>query len=135
MLYVEDEEYDRLFMEAAFRRADMAAAYRAVVDGHEAKRYLEGVGDYADRTQHPLPKVVLLDLNLPLVSGFELLRWMRTLPELVNLPVLIFSSSSLKEDRDKAAESGANEFLEKPSSMVQFSIAVERAMKWASGGA
>lgn len=131
VLYVEDEECDRMFMEAAFQKAGMGEAFRVVVDGREAMSYLAGDGVYADRGRHPLPAVVLLDLNLPLVSGFDVLKWMRARPELVRLPVVIFSSSSRDEDKVKARELGANEYVEKPQTMGRFGEVVERLReKW-----
>jgi CheY-like chemotaxis protein len=131
VLYVEDEEFDRVFMEAAFRKAGLNGALRMVVDGREAMNYLAGSGVYADRRQHPLPRVVLLDLNLPVFSGFDVLQWMRARPELAELPTLIFSSSSKEEDRVKARALGANEFVEKPMSRQRLVEVVERIRgKW-----
>jgi CheY-like chemotaxis protein len=131
VLYVEDEECDRMFMEAAFRKAGMGEALRAVVDGREAMEYLGGNGAYADRSRHPMPALVLLDLNLPMVSGFDVLKWMRGRPEIAALPVMIFSSSSKEEDRVKARELGASEFVEKPSSAMRFGDVVEELRrKW-----
>ena len=133
VLYVEDEECDRMFMEAAFRKAGLTDAFRAVVDGKEAKDYLAGSGLYGDRAQHPLPAVVLLDLNMPAVSGFEVLEWMRKHPELAELPVVIFTSSSRDEDKTRAKELGAKDYVEKPSTMAKFGEVVQRVReRWLS---
>ncbi len=78
VLYVEDEEGDLFFMQAAFRKAGIGQALRSVGNGREAIDYLAGSGPYADRERHPLPTMVLLDLNLPLISGFEVLEWLST---------------------------------------------------------
>jgi CheY-like chemotaxis protein len=126
VLYVEDEEYDRLFMENAFRRAGIAEALRTVVNGQEAIDYLQGSALYADRQRYPRPALVLLDLNMPLVSGFEVLEWIRERPELAALPVVVFSSSVRNEDQAKARELGANAFLEKPQSMEKFGEVLDR---------
>jgi CheY-like chemotaxis protein len=131
VLYVEDEECDRMFMEVAFQKAGMGEALRTVVDGREAMAYLGGSGAYADRSLHPVPTLVLLDLNLPVVSGFDVLNWVRGRPEIAALPVVIFSSSSKEEDRVKARELGANEFVEKPNSGLKFRDVVEGLQaKW-----
>jgi DNA-binding response OmpR family regulator len=123
-------------MEMAFQRAGMGEALRTVVDGCEAMNYLGGKGVYADRGQHPVPAVVLLDLNLPLVSGFEVLKWIRGRPELAVLPVVIFSSSTKPEDRVKSRELGANDFIEKPGSGMKFGEVAERLReKWLVMGA
>jgi DNA-binding response OmpR family regulator len=131
VLYVEDEECDRMFMEVAFQKAGMGEALRTVVDGREAMAYLAGSGAYADRGRHPMPAVVLLDLNLPIVSGFDVLKWMKEHADLAGLPVVIFSSSSRDEDKAKARELGANEYVEKPQSMGKFGDVVHRLReKW-----
>src|SRR5215469_12313991 len=80
VLYVEDEEGDRLFMGLAFAKEGLEGALRTVNDGKSAQNYLSGKGMYADREKHPLPTVVLLDLNLPEVHGFEVLEWIRAQP-------------------------------------------------------
>ena len=126
VLYVEDEESDRLFMEMAFERAGLQGQLRAVGNGGEALDYLAGRGAYADRGRYPLPLVVLLDLNLPRVSGFEVLTWVRSRPELASLPVLVFSSSLREQDQLKARELGATEYVEKPHSGLKFQEVVER---------
>lgn len=135
VLYVEDEECDRMFMEAAFWKAGMGEAFRTVVDGREAMSYLAGDGVYADRSRHPMPAVMLLDLNLPLVSGFDVLKWMRGRPELAALPVVIFSSSSREEDKVRGLGLGANEYMAKPQTLGGFSEVVERVRKrWLGNG-
>jgi DNA-binding response OmpR family regulator len=92
--------------------------------------YLSGAGKYADRKQYPLPSAVLLDLNLPQVPGFEVLRWMRNHPDFARTPVVVFSSSTREDDRAKALELGANEFVVKPSSAMRFGEVAERLRKW-----
>ena len=120
VLYVEDEESDAFFMQRAFKRAGLDCVLHIVSDGREAIDYLSGKGTYTDRGQHPIPTVVLLDLNLPLISGFKVLEWMRSQPDFRSLPVVIFSSSSDPEDRSKALKRGANELVEKPRSGILF---------------
>ncbi len=125
VLYVEDEESDLLFMQMAFRKAGLDRALQAVGDGREAMAYLAGQGSYADRGRYPFPSLVLLDLNLPLVSGFQVLKWLRGQPEFKSLPVVVFTSSSHPADRARAGELGADDYLEKPVSGLQFLGVVE----------
>jgi CheY-like chemotaxis protein len=133
VLYAEDEECDRLFMEAAFAKVGIGGALRTVEDGQVAEDYLAGSGVYGDRERHPMPVLVLLDLNMPQVSGFEVLKWMRQRPELASLPVVVFSSSSRQEDKARALELGAAEFIEKPPTMGKFGEVAERVRsKWLS---
>jgi len=131
VLYVEDEENDVTFMRMAFASGGMESALRVVGDGREAIEYLSGAGKYADRKKYPLPSAVLLDLNLPQVPGFEVLKWMRNHPDFARTPVVVFSSSTREDDRVKALALGANEFVAKPSSVARFGEVVERVRdKW-----
>ena len=120
VLYVEDEEDDVFFMQMAFRRLGRDHLFRTLPTGREAMNYLSGAGDYADRQRHPLPAVLLLDLNLPAVSGFEVLQWVRHQSQFRNLPVVIFSGSVRDTDRLKAADLGASAYIEKPASPMKF---------------
>lgn len=131
VLYVEDEENDAYFMRRSFRQAGIEDSLRVVVDGQAAIDYLSGHCAFANRLNCPLPAVVLLDLNLPMVSGFQVLAWIRQQPELQNLPVVIFSSSARAEDRSEAKRLGATDYLEKPDSGSDFAAIVETLkQKW-----
>src|SRR5512140_2548494 len=114
VLYVEDEATDVLFMRWAFREAGLADSLRSVGDGRDAIAYLAGNGVYADRGQHPLPALILLDLNMPVVSGFEVLEWLLERPELRSLPVVVFSSSTREDDRVEALGLGVRVYVQRP---------------------
>lgn len=114
VLYVEDEESDRLLMQLAFAKAGLGSALWMVGDGKRAVEYLSGVGVFADRTGYPLPALVLLDLNLPGMHGFEVLKWIRAQPGYATLPVVVFTSSAQEEDRQRAESLGASAFIQKP---------------------
>jgi CheY-like chemotaxis protein len=120
MLYVEDEPDDVFFMRDAFRRLGMEVGFGAVEDGGRAISYLAGEGPFADRERHPLPVCVLLDVNLPVRSGFEVLAWVRAQPAMEKLPVIMFSSSGRLEDRQRAQQLGATDYLLKPASGREF---------------
>jgi CheY-like chemotaxis protein len=75
---------------------------------------------------NPLPAVVLLDLNLPELHGFEVLKWIRAHPVHAGLPVVVFTSSDLDEDRTRAQSTGATEFLRKPGSPLRFAEVVTK---------
>jgi CheY-like chemotaxis protein len=111
VLYVEDEENDVLLLRRALKRAGVTNPLEVVGDGQEAMDYLAGTGRFVDRTHYPTPALVLLDLNLPGRSGFDVLEWMRHQPALVALPVVICTSSISPADREKARHLGATDYL------------------------
>jgi CheY-like chemotaxis protein len=126
VLYVEDEENDALFMRRAFAGAGLDLALKVVGSGRAAIEFLSGAKTEAGGARQAVPTVVLLDLNLPELPGFEVLKWMRAQPQLATTPVVIFSSSSKPEDRARARELGATDFWEKPNSGLRFGMVVER---------
>lgn len=116
VLYAEDEDNDAFLMQRAFIKAGVTNPLRIVVDGPAAIRYLAGTGEFSDRTQHPLPCLLLLDLNLPRQSGLEVLKWVRERPDFSDLPIVILTSSSQDRDIGSAYQLGANGYLVKPPS-------------------
>jgi len=116
VLYAEDEDNDVFLMERAFAKAQVANPLQTVIDGADAIRYLQGAGKFADRTQFPMPCLLLLDLNLPRRSGLEVLKWVREQPSLRSLPVVILTSSNQDRDIGSAYALGANGYLVKPPS-------------------
>jgi CheY-like chemotaxis protein len=117
ILIVEDDAGDAFFLEKAFERILANCAISHVCDGEDAKAYLQGTGKYADRREHPLPSVILLDLRMPKMDGFEFLAWLRSDPNLKIIPTVVYSSSDNPADVRKAYELGANSFLHKRLSM------------------
>jgi CheY-like chemotaxis protein len=114
ILLVEDNPDDVLLARRAVRKAALPAAMQVADDGDEAVAYLGGSGRFADRSRHPLPALVLLDLKLPKRPGLEVLRWVRSQPELNTTPVVVLTSSSEDEDIQRAYALGANSYLQKP---------------------
>lgn len=134
VLYVEDEENDRFLMQFAFEKAGLETALRTVDHGQAAIDYLSGAGEYGDRTKYPLPAVVLLDLNLPEVHGFEVLKWIRGEPAHRTLPVVVFTSSAREEDRRQAELLGASDFAQKPVMLDRLQALVQKlAEEWLGG--
>lgn len=114
VLLVEDDLNDVLLVKRAFGKAGVGAPIRVVNDGQAAMDYLAGRGGYADRTTHPLPSLVLLDLKLPRKSGHEVLEWLRAQPALNRVPVVVLTSSRESIDVNRAYDLGANSYLVKP---------------------
>jgi CheY-like chemotaxis protein len=115
ILYVEDGETDALLLRLALKRSGLLHPLRLVVNGLEAIDYLSGNGVFADRTQCPLPCMVIMDLKMPLKNGFEVLAWLRQQAHFTELPVIVYSSSGGEADRQKAFELGATDYVVKKS--------------------
>src|SRR5215510_6004857 len=114
ILQVEDDENDVFLLKRVFGQAGITCPVHTVTDGETAIDYLRGIGELADRKKHPLPCLVLMDLKLPGKSGLEVLQWIRHQPELKKLVVVMFSSSALDDDVERAYDFGANSYIEKP---------------------
>ena len=119
ILLVEDDETDVLLLRNAFRNARVANPLIEVSDGHAAIQYLAGAGAYADRTRYPSPFLMLLDLRLPKLSGFEVLAWIRDQTALAELIVVVLTGSDYLPDATRARELGANSYLVKPASFKE----------------
>lgn len=115
LLLVEDEENDVVFMEIALEKAGLTLSFQVAEDGQEAMDYLNGTGEFADRTRFPLPALVFLDLKLPKVMGMDVLKWIRDQASLDTMVVIMLTSSQQRSDIQKACALGANSYLVKPS--------------------
>lgn len=115
LLHVEDDPDDAFFFARALAKAQPRWEVRRVASGEQALEYLQGVGDYANRQAHPLPRLMVLDLKLPGLNGFEVLSWVRSQVALRGLPVIILSGSSLGTDQQRATQLGASGYLTKHS--------------------
>ena len=136
LLYVEDEKGDVFFMRHAFDQIGAPAKLHIASTGPQAIAYLSGTGEFSDRVAHPIPNVILLDINLPGLSGFDVLKWLRERPDFRHLPVIMFSSSIRPEDLQKARDLGATDYIEKPASGLDFSAVAEQLQRnWMNGGA
>lgn len=114
VLLVEDDILDRELILEASREVATCPFIYAVGTGEEALDYLMGHGIYGDRRRYPLPRLVLLDLKLPGLDGFEVLKVIKGTESLRWIPVVVFTSSSSKEDCQRAYALGANGYLIKP---------------------
>src|SRR5438105_2858307 len=114
ILVAEDREDDIILIRRAFARARVVNPIHVVRDGEEALAYLKGEGKYGNRREYPLPELLLLDLKMPRMDGFEVLRWVRSQPDLRLLRVVVLTSSEDVRDVNLAYQLGANSFLVKP---------------------
>ncbi|MDF3056900.1 MAG: putative response regulator, CheY [Rariglobus sp.] len=117
ILIVEDDINDQEFIRRAFKQSGVANHIAAVNDGEEATTYLRGLGLYADRSLHPLPRLIITDLKMPRMGGIDLLAWLSSRKEFRLIPTIVLTSSSDQADITRAYEQGAKGYLIKP---VQF---------------
>jgi CheY-like chemotaxis protein len=118
ILIVEDNPDDRMILGRALQRAGVETPVQMVHDGEQAIQYLTGAGQYADRAEFPMPTLLLLDLKMPKVDGFEVLRWVRQQPAgLRELPIVVLTTSNYGKDVLEAYAAGANAFLVKPNDL------------------
>jgi CheY-like chemotaxis protein len=120
ILVVEDREDDILLMRKAFQKAQLKNPLLFVRDGEEATAYLTGTGKYSNRAEFPLPILVLLDLKLPGMDGFDVLSWIRAKDGIRGLPVVVLTSSDQMGDINHAYELGANSFFVKEFDFANF---------------
>ena len=117
VLLVEDGHSERELFAIAGEKAGVRFSLRQAADGLEALDYLNGHSIFADRTAYPFPSLVILDLNMPKMSGFEVLQWIRSHPSIHELPVIMWTSSTSEADIRRAYSLAANSYLVKPMSI------------------
>lgn len=124
ILLVEDNPKDVIFTLRALNKSHFANNIAVARDGLEALDYLYGSGKYAGRDVNDLPAVVLLDLKLPKVDGFEVLRRIRSEELTRHLPVIVLTSSGEESDLKTCYDLGANTYIRKPVSFSDFSMVI-----------
>ena len=125
ILLVEDDPDDAATTTSALRERNLADQLHWVKDGEEALEYLFASGRYAGRDRNHPPKLVLLDIKMPKVDGFEVLRRIKT-SELKAIPVVVMTSSSEESDVLESYRLGIDSYLVKP---VQFKAVLETVSK------
>jgi two-component system response regulator len=119
ILLVEDNPNDELLALHAFARQKIVNNIHVVRDGAEALEYVFCTGTYADRS-NANPKLILLDLKLPLVDGIEVLRQIRADARTAMIPVVILTASAEERDVVEGYKLGVNSYIVKPVDFEQF---------------
>ena len=131
ILLVEDNDADAELASRAFQRAEIKNPLMRARDGLEALDYLFARGKYAARDPYDLPVFVLLDLNIPKISGLEVLKAIRADERTRHLPIIVLSSSGEERDRLGAYKHFANSYIIKPLDYDQFvSAARQLSLYW-----
>jgi two-component system response regulator len=131
LLLVDDCEDDALLIRFAFGKVGRADSLFWLPGGRHAIDYLSGKGLYADRDKFPFPDVMLLDVNMPEIDGYDVLKWVRGDARFRSLPVVMFATSPLLKHIELAYDLGANSYLTKPTEFRRFTkTLVETANFW-----
>jgi CheY-like chemotaxis protein len=126
ILVAEDDAEDAFFLQRAFIQSGIQVRMDFVKDGQETISYLKGEDGFEDRHRFPFPGLLLLDLKMPKLDGFDVLRWLQTQAGLRRLPVTVLSSSEEPCDVNRAYDLGANSYLVKPAANDNLSDIVEK---------
>jgi len=126
VLNVEDNLDDRMLLKHACRKSQSNFDLRFAEDGEAAVEYLLARGQYNDRTQYPLPNLILLDLKMPRMDGFELLQWLKQDTTLRTIPIAVFTSSTNEDDIRRATKLGADCYVAKPLKLETLASFVTR---------
>ena len=114
ILIAEDNEDDVYILQYALKKAGLTNPVQICCDGLEVIRYLRAEGVYANRDEFPFPRLLVLDLKMPGLTGFEVLRWRRDHPDCSVIPCIVLSTSRETSDIVQSYELGANAYFTKP---------------------
>ena len=135
ILIADDSDDDVFLIRRALEAAHIANPLRVVHDGEQVIAYLRGEPPYENRGDFPVPGLLLLDLRMPRMDGFEVLAWVRQQPEWKNLPVAVLTSATDIWDVNRAFSLGANSFMIKPMDFMRFAeFAQTLAGSWVWSG-
>jgi CheY-like chemotaxis protein len=135
LLVIEDADDQALLVGMAARRAHPGLDVHTATNGLEGLAYLRGLPPFEDRARHPLPNLVILDLYMPELDGFEVLAWIRQHLQDANFPIVVLTGSVRPDDEARAIELGARSVHKKPSELQALADVVgEIVHKWIGRG-
>jgi len=131
ILIVEDDPVDQEMIELAFKRAAVENPVITLSSGQEALEFLDAQGKFQWRRVSDLPAVIILDLNMPQMDGFEFLRRVKAEKRFAAIPVVVLTTSQFERDLTQSYALGASSCLTKPSDFEQLvKIAAEVDQYW-----
>lgn len=131
ILLAEDDRNDVFLIQRAFALAEIPNPLMVVNNGCEAIEYLAGRGIFAERMKYPIPGLLLLDLKMPWMDGFDVLSWLRRQRHFTTLPVVILTSSKLQAALDQSTERALYDFRPKPQKIEELvSLLADIRNRW-----
>lgn len=133
ILLAEDDEDDQAIVCRAFQKARFRSPVHVVENGEELLQYLQGAEPYGDRDRYPMPGLILLDLNMPVMGGEEALARIKASPGLRHIPVVVLTTSDDQTGINRCYELGASTFITKPVTFSGFmQVVSELQLYWFS---
>ncbi len=129
ILLAEDDENDIFMMGRAFDRAGFSNPLFVVRNGQQVIDYLNGTGEFGQRDKFPLPGLVLLDLKMPWMDGFDVLKWVRARSQFDALPIVVLTSSKLQTDIDRSKQLGVFDYRVKPHELSNLVLLLQDVRK------
>ena len=129
LLVIEDAQDQAILVGYAARRCHPGLQVRITHDGFDGAAYLAGIPPYDDRSTNPLPDLVILDLFMPNVDGFAVLKWIGKQPALADLPVVVLTSSGNPADETRARWLGASVVFRKPGDLDELGEVVREIVQ------
>ena len=117
ILLVDDDPKDAFLVRHALEENGLSECLSTVGSAEEAVNYLKGEAGFDDRQHFPFPNVILTDLKMPFMGGFDLLRWVRSQKEFTFVPMIVMSNSRQEADVQQAYQLGANAYMVKPTDL------------------
>ena len=120
ILLAEDDPEDAELARRAFKKHCFVNPLFIVSDGSQVISYLLGEGKFSDRREYPLPSLLIVDLQMPVMNGFDVIRWVRAHDTFKSLPIVVLTTSDNLSDVNSAYSLGANSFMVKPVDFTDF---------------
>lgn len=133
VVYIEDDEDDQELCRIVLEDVNIEMDFRFIGDGQSASEYIDRLA--LNSSPEDRPALILLDLSMPAINGWDLLRKFRSIESLTNVPLVVFTTSNSPSDRNQAYAEGANAYTVKPAGLKElgdyFDITLSYWLKFA----